>query len=61
MPDKKLVLFLNIDSLLDQFRRHDPKGLVVKNCDLISLAWPYTHEWWEDELPYENAKDWDEV
>jgi len=46
---------------LGQFRRHDPKCLVSKNCDLISLAWPYTDEQWEDEPPHENAKGWDEV
>jgi hypothetical protein len=29
---------------LGQFIRHDPKDLLAKNCDLISLTWSYTHE-----------------
>jgi len=46
---------------LCQFRRHNPYGLVAMNCDLIYLPWPYTHDQWEDEIPYENSKDWDDV
>jgi len=29
---------------LGKFRRHDPKGIVAKNCQLVSKAWPYGHE-----------------
>jgi hypothetical protein len=46
---------------LGKIRRHDPKGLVSKHCDLVFVAWPYSHERWEDELFFEDARDWDEV
>jgi hypothetical protein len=46
---------------LVQFKRHDPKGLVYNNYDIIYLAWTYTHECLEYEMPFENAKYWDEV
>ena len=44
-----------------QFKIHDPKGIVVKHYELMSLSWPYTHEQWSVELPQVNAKDWDDV
>jgi len=43
------------------FIRHDPLGLVAKNCEVIFLSWSYTHEKWQDELPYENSRDYEDV
>jgi hypothetical protein len=43
------------------FRKHDPKGLVLKHASQVSSSWPYTHDRFEDEIFTENAQNWDEV
>jgi hypothetical protein len=44
-----------------QFRRHDAFGLVKKHCELISLSWTYSHGKWQNELPFQNAIEWEDV
>jgi hypothetical protein len=46
---------------LGKFRRHEQKGLVVKHFDLVSIAWPYSHKKWEDELFLQDYDNWEEV
>jgi hypothetical protein len=43
------------------FRKHDPKGLVLKHASQVSSCWPYAHDQFEDEIFTENAQDWNEV
>jgi hypothetical protein len=38
-----------------KFKRHDPKGLVLKHKQLLNIAWPYAHEIWEREEIYDNV------
>jgi hypothetical protein len=33
-----------------RFKKHDPKGLVLKHVEHVSLSWPYAHEKWQEEL-----------
>jgi hypothetical protein len=33
-----------------RFRKHDPKGLVLKHAEKVSLSWIYAHEKWQEEL-----------
>jgi hypothetical protein len=40
-----------------QFRKHDPKGLVLKHASQVLSCWPYTHDKFEDEVFTENAQD----
>ena len=42
-----------------RFRKHDPKGLVLKSIVWVALTCPYAHEKWEDELFIEDT--WKEV
>jgi len=44
-----------------QFRKHEPFELVAKHCELISLSWPFAYEQWKNEIPSENARDWEDV
>jgi hypothetical protein len=43
------------------FRKHDPKGLLLKHASQVSSFWPYSHDRFEDEIFTKNAQDWDEV
>jgi hypothetical protein len=43
------------------FCKHDPEGLVSKHASQVSCCWPYSHDWFEDEIFTENSQDWDEV
>jgi hypothetical protein len=44
-----------------QFRKHDPKGLVLQHASQVSSCWPYAHDKFEDEIFTECAQDWEEV
>jgi hypothetical protein len=46
---------------LGQFKKHNPKGLVAKHCELVSANFPYSHNKWEDDLFFNDAHDWDKV
>jgi hypothetical protein len=37
------------------FRKHDPKGLVLKHASKVSSCWSYAHDKFEDEVFTENA------
>jgi hypothetical protein len=28
------------------FKKHGPKGLVLRHVEKVSLSWPYSHEKW---------------
>jgi hypothetical protein len=43
------------------FRRHDPKGIVAKHCELFVASWSYSHKKWEDGVFLQDANDWEEV
>jgi hypothetical protein len=38
-----------------RFRKHDPKGLVLKHASQVSSCWPYAHDKFEDEVFTENS------
>jgi hypothetical protein len=40
-----------------RFRKHDPKGLVLKHASQVSFCWPYAHDKFEDEVFTENSQD----
>jgi hypothetical protein len=40
-----------------QFRKHDPKGLVLQHASQVSSFWPYVHDYFEDYIFIECAHD----
>jgi hypothetical protein len=52
---------LEFTFLTGQFRKHDPKGLVLKHASQVLSYWSYTHDKFEDEVFTKNSQDWDEV
>jgi len=44
-----------------RFKRHDPKGLVLKHHEQVSYNWPYGHQIWEEETLIEYSHNWDEI
>jgi hypothetical protein len=44
-----------------QFRKNDPKGMVLQHASQVSSCWLYAHDKFIDEVFIENAQDWDEV
>jgi hypothetical protein len=43
------------------FRKLDPKGLVLKHCEHVSISWPYAHEKWLKDIFIENVQDQKEI
>jgi hypothetical protein len=44
-----------------RYPKHDPKGLVLKHSEQVTIYWPYAHDKFDDEVFTENAHSWDEV
>jgi hypothetical protein len=44
-----------------QFRKHNPKGLILQHTSQVSSCWPSAHDQFEDEIFTENAQDWNVV
>jgi hypothetical protein len=48
---------LKIRFSIGQFRKHDPKGLVLQHASHVSSCWLYVHDKLEDKVFTENAQD----
>jgi hypothetical protein len=44
-----------------QFRKHDPRGLLLQYASQVSSCWPYAHDKFEDEIFIKFSHDWEEV
>ena len=44
-----------------KMKSHDPFELVLKQCALVGIQWPYPHEIFKEELIYQGTKNFVDV
>jgi hypothetical protein len=58
---KEANAMLEYRFLQAQFRRHDPKGLVLNHSQLLNISQIHANEKWGHKEVYENGVSWEQV